>query len=47
METEKEYYVTWISFNHRDTLCRALNPCIERDIQNVMDEKGFHERVRL
>lgn len=35
-EIKREYYLTQILFNHRNALCRALNSCIERDLQSVM-----------
>lgn len=46
-EIKRKYYLTQILFNHRNALCRALNACIERDLQCVMIQKGFHESGRL
>lgn len=46
-EIKREYYLTKISFNHRNALCRALNSCIERDRKSIMIQKGFHESARL
>lgn len=46
-EIKREYYLTQISLNRRNALCRALNSCIERDLQNVMIQKRFRESARL
>lgn len=35
-EIKRKYYLTLISLNHRNALCRALNACIERCLQSVM-----------
>lgn len=46
-EIEREYYLTQISLKHRNAFCRALNSCIERDLQSIMIKKGFHESARF
>lgn len=40
-EIKRKYYLTYISFNHRNALCRAFNSCIERECKVLWFRKDF------